>query len=95
MKQLIVYHREVTERTGFKKYPFKKIDQYYVVYGGQEYATINNAPSPSRDRLRVKYEIVLNTRNKADIERFLMRITTWADSVKELRKALFEVLKND
>lgn len=37
MKTLTIYKREVLQRTGFRKHPYKKMGQFVIYYGGVEF----------------------------------------------------------
>ena len=36
MKTLTIYKREVLERTGFRKYPYRNVTQWVIYYGGKK-----------------------------------------------------------
>ena len=69
MKTLRVYKRTILERTGFKKYPYKQVDQITITYddriAGNHFEDINNP------RLKIKFELVLETRNKKVLEKYI------------------------
>ena len=62
MKTLAIYQREVLERTGFKKWPFKKVSQFVIYYGGKK--ILSNCHVDINDKnLKVKFERVYNSRS--------------------------------
>lgn len=89
MKTTIVYKRKVLERTGFKKYPFKEVNQISVFYGDKEsknhYEDINNK------RLRIPFEVVLKTRKKSVLENFIGRLGN-SEGDKFLKEQLQAIL---
>lgn len=62
MKTLTIYKREILERTGFKKYPYKKVGQFVVYYGGVEFMR-NCYASIDAPTLRVKFEKIYESRS--------------------------------
>ena len=62
MKTLAIYQREVLERTGFKKWPFKKVSQFVIYYGGKKILSNCHVNIDDPD-LRVKFERVYNSRS--------------------------------
>ena len=62
MKTLAIYQREVLERTGFKKWPFKKVSQFVIYYGGKKILSNCHVNIDDSD-LRVKFERVYNSRS--------------------------------
>ena len=62
MKRLAIYQREVLERTGFKKWPFKKVSQFVIYYGGKKILSNCHVNIDDPD-LRVKFERVYNSRS--------------------------------
>ena len=67
MKTLTVYRRKVTERTQFRKYRFKEVEQITILFDGKEYS--NHSEDIENKRLRIPFAKVLETRsNKATLE---------------------------
>lgn len=62
MKTLAIYQREVLERTGFKKRPFKKVSQFVIYYGGKKILSNCHVNIDDPD-LSVKFERVYNSRS--------------------------------
>ena len=62
MKTLAIYQREVLERTGFKKWPFKKVSQFVIYYGGKKILSNCHVNIDDPD-LRVKFDRVYNSRS--------------------------------
>ena len=74
MKTMEVWSRTILERTGFKKYPYKKVTQYILTYNGAEvrnghYEDYNNK------RLKKRFNCVLSTRNKERVKNFYTSLT--------------------
>lgn len=68
MKTLTIYKREVTARTGFRKYAFKSEIQYIVTFDGKERK--NCFEYLDNPKLRVKFYPVLKTRSYAKAAAF-------------------------
>lgn len=72
MKTLRIYKRTILEITGFKKYPFKEAEQITIIYDGKKisnhYEDINNP------RLKIKFELVLDTRKKQVVKEFYKKL---------------------
>ena len=69
MKTIKIYKRTVLERTGFKKYPYKEVEQVTIILDGK--AQSNHNEDINNPRLKVKFDLVLNTRKKADLESYI------------------------
>lgn len=72
MKTLRIYKRTILERTGYKKHPYKEVEQITIIYDGKEisnhYEDINNP------RLKVKFELGLETRKKQVVKEFYSKL---------------------
>lgn len=72
MKTLTIYKREVTARTGFKKYAFKCETQYIVTYDGKERK--NCFEYLDNPNLKVKFTPILKTRSYAKIAAYAQKL---------------------
>lgn len=68
MKTLKIYERTITEKTGYKKFAFKEVKQISVFYNSKEYK--NHYEDINNSKLRVKFNLILQTRNKKEIENY-------------------------
>ena len=69
MKRVTILRREVLERTGFKKYPFKKVVQYVVEFDSHTYDN-GHGVGVDNFRLRTRFERVFETRSKKELRKF-------------------------
>lgn len=85
MKTIKIYSRKTLERTGFKKYPFKEITQYTIVYNHQEIK--NHYELMDNPRLRIKFNKILETRSWKKLEIFISKLGR-TDAEKWLKEQL-------
>lgn len=62
MRTLTIYKREVFQRTGFKKYPYKKVGQFVIYYGGSRLLS-NCAVKVDDEKLKVKFNKIYESRS--------------------------------
>lgn len=62
MKRITIYKREVLERTGFRKYPYKDVTQYIIFYGGKK-VLANCSESIENPRLKIKFNKFYESRS--------------------------------
>lgn len=69
MKRVTIWKREVLERTGFRKYPFKKVVQYVVEFDSNGY---DNGHGVDIDdpKLKIRFDKVFETRSKKELSSF-------------------------
>ena len=67
MKTLIIYKREVIERTGFRKYPSRNATQWVIYYGGKR-RLANTAQAVDNPMLRVQFNKYLETRSQTKFD---------------------------
>lgn len=91
MKTLAIYKRQVTERTRFKKYRFKEVTQYSIVKSNVEIIK-NHDQKYDNERLVIKFDKVLETRKKSDVENFIAKLGR-SDADQFLKKELETILK--
>ena len=89
MKTLAIYQREVLERTGFKKWPFKKVSQFVIYYGGKKILSNCHVNIDDPD-LRVKFERVYNSRS---FIKFNLLLNDLFKKNDKRAKALYRMLK--
>ena len=72
MKTIKIYERVVTERTGYKKVPFKAVRQVTITQGNKiaenHYENINNP------KLKVKFEKTFESRSKKAVYEYINRL---------------------
>ena len=90
MKAITIYKRKILERTGFRKYPYKEITQFTILYNGEEIK--NHYEKIDNPRLKVKFEKVLETRSKKELENFVSKLGR-TDTEKWLKEQL-ETINN-
>ena len=90
MKKITIYKRKILERTGFRKYPYKEITQFTILYNGEEIK--NHYEKIDNPRLKVKFEKVLETRSKKEFENFILKLGR-TDTEKWLKEQL-ETINN-
>lgn len=92
MKTILIYKRSILERTGFKKWPYREVDQITILYKGEEiknhYESINNP------RLKIKFQEVLKTRSKKALENYINKLSN-RDVDKWQKSVLKEILENE
>lgn len=93
MKKLTIYWRTALVRTGFKKFPYKKEDQYIILYGNKIYAK-NNNQSIDNPRLKNKFEIIYNSKSKKQLENTIEKLSKKKDNgSKYLKKQLEDLIR--
>lgn len=90
MKKITIYKRKILERTGFRKYPYKEITQFTILYNGEEIK--NHYEKIDNPRLKIKFEKVLETRSKKELENFILKLGR-TDTEKWLKEQL-ETINN-
>lgn len=84
MKKITIYKRTILERTRFKKWRYKEVDQVSIFYDGKEYK--NHDQTIDNKRLQKPFDIVLNTRKKEELKKYIDNMNrtesdTWQKSV--------------
>lgn len=97
MKNIKVYKRSVLERTKFKKWRYKEVEEISIFHDGVEYS--NHLQNINNPRLKVPFIKVLDTRKRKDIEILISRLGRKESDLflkSELNKILLkEVKEND
>ena len=89
MKTLTIYKRTITERTQYRAYRFKEVDQVTIIYGGKTYQ--NHTEDIANPRLRVKFEKVLTTRRKDTLQSYIN--TLGRSNSDKWQKSTLEILE--
>ncbi len=89
MKTIRIYKRNVTVRTGYRKYPYKEVTEYIVAYDGKEYS--NCLTELSNTRLRVKFECVFETRTFDRLKDYRMELG-YSEADKWLKAKIDEII---
>lgn len=69
MRTLTIYKRTILERTRYKSHRYKECEQTTIIFGGETYR--NHDVDLDNPRLKVKFEIVLETNNEESVERYI------------------------
>ena len=73
MKTITIYTRKVLQRTGFRQYPYKEVKQVSIFYNGEEIK--NHWEKIDNKRLKVKFNIELQTRSKKELETYISKLS--------------------
>lgn len=92
MKKITIYERTIKERTGFKKYPFKEVNQVIIFYNNEEIKN-NHYENKENERLRIKFIKTFETRKKEDLKNYIERLPQTA-SGKFKKEELTKILSN-
>lgn len=92
MKTITIYKRTILERTKFKKWRYKEIDQVSIIYEGKERK--NHDQTIANKRLQKPFEIILNTRKKEELKKYFNGLG-WSDVDKWQKSILKEILENE
>ena len=92
MKKITIYERTIKEKTGFKKYPFREVDQVIIIYNNGEIKN-NHYESETNERLKIKFKKTFETRKKEDLKKFIENLPRTA-SGKFKKEELTKILKS-
>ena len=85
MKTLSIYTRKITERTGYKKHPYKEVKQVIIKCDGINYSNcLEELDNPS---LKIKFNPELKTRSLKKIKEYLKSLGR-TDSDKFIKKTI-------
>ena len=93
MKNIKVYKRSVLERTGFKKWPYKEVEEISIFYDGVEYS--NHLQNINNPRLKNPFIKVLDTRKKKDVENLISRLGRTESNLFLKEKLNYILLKEE
>lgn len=84
MKKITIYKRMILERTRFKKWRYKEVDQVSIIYDGKEWK--NHDQNIDNKRLQKPFKIILYTRKKEELKKYIDKLNrtesdTWQKSV--------------
>lgn len=91
MKQVKIYTRNILERTGFKKYPYKEVKQISIFVGKKEIK--NHFEEINNPRLKKPFELTLKTTSQKKLNQFIERLSK-IDADKWLKEQLTNLLTN-
>lgn len=92
LKTVTILKREIIERTGYKKYPFKQLDQIIIVYKNKRFDS-NCWEDPKNPRLKKPFIEVFKTRSLKALNNYMDRLGR-SDGDRWQMKALNELLKS-
>lgn len=72
MKNIKIYKRSILKRTGFRKYPYKNVEEVSIFYAGKEYR--NHSEDIKNIRLRVHFVEVMNTRSLKKLKEYYSKL---------------------
>lgn len=94
MKTLTIYKREVLERTGFRKYPYRNVTQWVIYYGGKR-RLANTAQEVNNPMLRVQFNKYLETRSSAKFDTLRKSLSKKRDNASVDLEILLNGLKKE
>ena len=92
MKTILIYKRSILERTCFKKWPYKEVDQVSIFFNNEEHK--NHYEKIDNPRLKIKFEKVLETRLKKELENYISKLSN-REVDKWQKSILKEILENE
>lgn len=81
MKRVEIYKREVLERAGCKKHPYKNVAQYIVFYDKREYR-INHSIHLNNNKIKIKFLKVFDSRKKEELNDFVKNLKRTEEDLK-------------
>ena len=92
MKKITIYERIIKERTGFKKYPFRAVDQVIIIYNNEKIKN-NHYEDETNKRLKVEFIKTFETRKKEDLKSYVEKLPRTA-SGKFQKEELTKILNS-
>lgn len=92
MKKITIYKRTIKERTGFKKYPFRAVDQVIITYNNEKIKN-NHYEDETNKRLKVEFIKTFETRKKEDLKNYVEKLPRTA-SGKFQKEELTKILNS-
>lgn len=92
MKKIAIYERTIKEKTGFKKYPFKEVDQVIIIYDNEAIKN-NHYENKENEHLKVRFVKTFETRKKEDLKNYIERLPRTA-SGKFKKEELTKILNS-
>ena len=92
MKTITIYKRSILERTQFKKWRYKEVDQISIFYNNEEHK--NHYESINNPRLKIKFQEVLKTRSKKELEKYISKLSN-RDVDKWQKSTLIDLINNN
>lgn len=90
MKNIQIFKRQVLERTGLKRHPYKESIQITILYDGRTIE--NHLEDIHNPRLKIKFNQVLNTRSAKELDAFAKTLSR-TDADKWLKQQIEQILK--
>lgn len=94
MKTLTIYKREVLERTGFRKYPYRNVTQWVIYYGGKR-RLANTTQEVDNPMLKVQFNKYLETRSSAKFDTLRKSLSKKRDNASIDLEILLNGLKKE
>lgn len=69
MQQLTIYTRKILKRTGYKKYPYKKVKEVIINYDGFSYS--NCLEELDNPRLKIKFVESFKTSDLEEVKKYV------------------------
>lgn len=92
MKQVKIYTRTILERTGFKKYPYKEVEQISIIFNGKEIK--NHFEKIDNEKLKKPFKLILKTTSEKKLNQFIETLSR-TDDDKWLKECLTTVLNKE
>lgn len=73
MKTITIHARTILTKTGYRAHPYRESPQYIVTYDGKQYRN-GHSETIDNKRLRVPFRLILKTRSKPELSRFLSKL---------------------
>lgn len=90
MKRITILGRTILERTGYKKYPYKQVEQYTILYNNK-IININHDVDYKNEKLKIAFNKILETSRKNDLDNFIKKLGR-SENEKQLKNELLKIL---
>ena len=94
MKQVVIYRRDILERTGFINHPYKEVTQFIVTYGKNLVFKNGHNEKLDNPRLKVKFQKRFETRKRKAVENLIQSLGR-SESDKWLKERLGLLLEQE
>lgn len=89
MKTLSIYQRTVLERTQYRKWRYKQVEEVIISYDGKEYK--NCYTDLNNPKLKIKFNKVFESRSIKELEKYLSKLGK-TDSDKFIKNTIEKVV---
>ena len=72
MKTLTIYQRTVLERTQYRKWRYKQVEEVIISYDSKEYK--NCYTDLNNQKLKIKFNKVFESRSKKELDKYLSKL---------------------